>query len=268
MTTHSKSELSSILKKSEAHTKTCTIDNGITSCNYRVQVEKGFLTISVSSKMVKTAIKVFERFLLRMFKEGFSLTLDCDTHFHCPASAIIVDGEQVPVRLKEKRDLKRNYNGWGYNQYVPNGILVFDIYGGTSWNPTKVLMKAEGQEWEDAFDDIIPYLHIAAKRIKANRLEAEDWHRKMEEEERLRQEHEQAIEDRASIVKSIVKDIWLFDRAETIRRYCDMAEQRNISDDYLKKIEVARQIADWLDPTVDYEDELLSERYKPTSFLG
>ena len=93
-------ELQTILRKSETHALTCTIDYGITTAIFRSQIEKGYLTLSVSSKMVKKAIKVFELFIRRMYKEGFSLILNCDTHFHCPASAIVVDGEVIPLRLK------------------------------------------------------------------------------------------------------------------------------------------------------------------------
>ncbi len=262
------SELAAILKVSETHAMTCTIDSGITTSLVCRQIEKGHLTLSVSSKMVKKAIKVFELFLRRMFKEGFALSLDCRAHYHCPASAIIVDGEEIPVRLKEKRRLEFEYHGtWRYGQYVPTGILAFDIYGGTRWDATKVLMESEERKWDDVFDDIIPYLHRAAVRIKANRIATEEWHRKMEEEERRRREHEKIITDRASVVKAIMHDVKLYEKAETIRRYCNIAEPHLSSDGYREKIAIARQIADWIDPTTDYVDIILSERYNAEDFL-
>ena len=67
------SELSTILKKSEVHASKCTIDHGTSYGIYRIQTQKGYLTLSVSSKMLKQAIKIFELFLKRMFKEGFTL---------------------------------------------------------------------------------------------------------------------------------------------------------------------------------------------------
>ena len=248
-------ELQSILKRSEEHALTCTIDYGHSPGIFRRQIEKGVLTISVSSKMVKQAIKVYELFLRRMYKEGFSLVLNCNAHFHSPASAIVVDGEMIPIRLKEKR--------------LPgdNRVLALEIYGGTSRKVTKVLEETKNQKWEDSFEKVIPYLHGAAKRIRADRLEWEAWRRRMAEQERLRKEHEKLIADRASVVKSIINEVMLFERAETIRQYCDIVEQRMCKEDHEDRITIARQIADWIDPTVDYVDELLSERYNAEDFL-
>lgn len=262
------SELDSVLRKSEIHAMTCTIDYGTSTAIYRHQIQRGYLTIAVSSQMVEKAIKVFELFLRRMYKEGFSLILDCDSYIDCPASAIVVDGEMIPVRLKEKQILIRNYEGRReYNRYVPSGMLAMEIYGGTTQKATKVLMEKEGRKWKAVFEDIIPYLHSAAKRIKADRLEWEEWRRNMQEKERIRKEHEQMIKDRASIVESIMHDVMLYEKAETIRRYCDLFEPHVRSDVYRDKLATARQIADWIDPMNDYVDEILSEKYKVEDFL-
>ena len=268
MTREQKTELDAILKKSEAHALTCTIDRGITNAIYRYQIEKGFLTLSVSSKMVSKAIRVLELFLRRMYKEGFTLILDCRSRYHCPASAIVVDGEIIPVRLKEKRELQFKYYGTSrYGEHVPTGILALEIYGGTSWDATKVLVESEGKKWPQVFEEVIPYLHRAASRLKSNRLASEEWHRKMEEEERKRKEHEKMIKDRASVVESIMHDVKLYEKAETIRNYCNIAETHGSSDEDKARIATARQIADWIDPTTDYVDEILSEKYTAEDFL-
>lgn len=249
------SELQTILKRSEEHALTCTIDYGHSPGIFRHQIQKGYLTISVSKQQMKQAIKVFEVFLRRMYKEGFSLILNCDVYFHCPASAIIVDGEMIPVRLKEKKVAGNN------------GILALEIYGGTRRIATKVLEETKSQKWETLFEKVIPYLHSAAKRIREDRLKWEAWHRKMEEKERIRKEHEKLISDRASIVQSIISEVMLYKRAETIRQYCNIVEKGMYQKGSMERIAIARQIADWIDPTVDYVDKLLSERYDVEDFL-
>ena len=260
------SELDAILLKSEKHAMTCTIDGWQSYRIYEMQVQQGFLTLCVSSKMVKKAIKLYEVFIKRMFKEGFSLTLDNPSHFHCPPSAIIVDGEAIPVRVKEKRELK--LMDGGYNQYVPTGVLAIDIYGGTTWKATKTLVETEKCKWREVFENVIPYLRSAAVRIRKDRLETEAWQQKMREAELKRNEHRKMIEDRASVVKQIMKDVWLYEKAEIIRKYCKFAEQKLVcSDAYKEKMSVALQIADWIDPTIDYTDEILAERYKVEDFL-
>ena len=262
------SELSIILKKSEAHASRCTIDHGTSSSIYRTQTQKGYLTLSVSSKMLKQAITVFEMFLKRMFMEGFSLTLDYDEHFSCPASALIVNGEMIPVRVKEKFSYTTTYEYHrAWRESSPSGILALEIYGGTTGKLTKTLTERKDASWEVLFDDVIPYLRNAAERRKVARLEYEDWRRRMDAEIQERKAFEQKVRDRAAIAKSIVEDILLFERARTMKRYCDIVEQMPCTDEYRESLAIARSVADWIDPTKDYVDELLSTMYDVEDFL-
>ena len=259
-------DFDAILAKSEQHALKGTIDYGISKGIYHWQVQKGYLTLSVSSKMVKKAIKLYEAFFKRMFKEGFSLRLDNPSHYHCPPSAVIVDEEAIPIRVKEKRELK--IMDGGYRQYVPTGVLAIELYGGTTWKATKTLVETEKSKWNDVFENIIPYLRSAAVRIKKDRLEAEAWHQKWQEEHRKREEHEKMIRNRASVVKEIMKDVALYEKAEVIRRYSSFAAQKMVcSDDYKAKLAIAMSIADWIDPTIDYTDKILAEKYKVEDFL-
>ena len=268
MNTHSLSELNGILRMSEAHAMKCNIDGGITYRVFEEQIQKGYLTVSATKKMVKKAISLFGLFLRRMYKEGFSLILDCREHYHCPASAIIVDGEIIPIRVKEKHNFVMTKSGSSkHKTLIPSGKLAIEIYGGTGWNATRTLVKPEGSTWEKVIEDTIPYLHGAAGRIRKERLLQEEWKRKNDEAQRIRIEHNKAIADRATAVKQILEDVWLFERAELIKRYCDVVEQLTDSEGYRAKIQIAREVADWINPLSDYEDELLSERFRATDFL-
>lgn len=267
MKTFSAAELDGLLKKSEAHASTCTFDDYNTSCLVRHQIQAGYLTIAVSSKMVKRAVKVFELFLKRMFKEGFSLMLDCGQFYHCPASALVVDGEVIPIRVKEKLAFTTTVDSFGVNRRsYSSGELAVEIYA-SGRHPSKILTETANRKWDELFDSVVPYLKNASARLKAVHIEQEDRYRQMQERWRKQEEHEQMIKERASLAKSVLDDIWLYNRAEVIRKYCYMVEKKTLTDEYLKKLEVARAFADWLDPTVDYVDELLSERFKATDFL-
>ena len=72
---------------------------------------------------------------------------------------------------------------------------------------------------------------------------------------------------RAQRAKSILEDIRLFERAELMRKYCDIAEQRTNSEDYKQTLDIARSVADWIDPTKDYIDETLASRYEVSDFM-
>ena len=262
------SELSTILKKSEVHASKCTIDHGTSYGIYRIQTQKGYLTLSVSSKMLKQAIKIFELFLKRMFKEGFTLVLDYDDHSSCPASAIVVNGEMIPVRVKEKFAFTTVYEyGRAWRQSEPSGILVLEIYGGTTGKLTKTLCNNKDTSWEALFNDVIPYLRNTAERIRIARLEFEEWRKRMDEALQERKAREQIVKDRAAAAKSIIEDIRLYNRAETMRRYCDMVEQMECTNEYRELLTIARSVANWIDPTTEYVDEILSSKYTVEDFL-
>ena len=69
------------------------------------------------------------------------------------------------------------------------------------------------------------------------------------------------------IAKAVVEDIRLFERAEIMRKFCDNAERRSPSEEYKKVIAIARSVADWIDPTTDYKDTILAEKYRATDFI-
>ena len=54
-------------------------------------------------------------------------------------------------------------------------------------------------------------------------------------------------------------------QAGIIRQYCDTASLKGVYSD--EKLALALQFADWIDPTIDYTDEILPEKYKPEDFL-
>ena len=175
-------ELKSILKVSEAHALTCTLERGLSTHLFNRRIAKGYLSISVSEKKVKEAIRVFNIFLRRMFKEGFFLTLECDK-YHRPASALIVNGETIPIRVKEKYTFSEYRDRFGdrRREATLSGVLMLEIYGGEWWHSTKSLCATNNSSWEDLFNGIIPYLLKASNSIKELRLRYEEQARKRKE---------------------------------------------------------------------------------------
>ena len=126
---------------------------------------------------------------------------------------------------------------------------------------------------EDRFPEIYDWLKEDAQKEN-------DWKQecKLAEEKRIAQEKAQKeLEDRilvrAYYADSIKADIRKIDRAQSIRQFCTRLEKEEISkkgrvSEYTQmRIEVAHSVADWLDPFVDYVDELLAKKYKPEDFL-
>lgn len=257
-----------MLKKSEKHALEWSIERGTSNQYYQRQVENGFLSMTISSKMIKRAMKILERFLLKSYDAGFSLTVEHNI-FRAPASALVYDGEIVSFRLKEKQVSQPNRkDSYPSRILVPTGKLELELYAGYyEWKPSKLYADTDYTKLEDKIDDIVPYLKKAFEELKRIHEREEERRIEREEQARKKKEHEQALEERARQVKSIMRDIRLYDRARVIREYCDKVEPRVSSASYLKKIELARRFADWIDVTVDYTDEL-SERYSETDIWG
>lgn len=257
--------LPALLKRSEKHALEWSIERGAGNQFYHRQIEDGFLSMSVSSKTVKRAMRILEQVISRFYEAGFALTVERN-RYSTPASAVIIDGEVAPFRIREIQvshpNRKDNYPS---RILVPTGKLVLELYAGYfEWKPSKLYADTEYTRLEDKIDDIVPYLKGAIFEMKQIHAIEEERRKRQEEEKRLREEHEQRIHERAAQVKSIIRDIRLYDRARVIRDYCDMVEPI-ATQDYLRMIEVARRYADWIDVTVDYTDEL-SELYDITDF--
>ena len=102
---------------------------------------------------------------------------------------------------------------------------------------------------------------------KAHEAENELWQKQREEEEKMRKEKERILLERAALAKSVIEDIRLFERAEMMRKYCDIAGQRSPYEEYKKAIAIAQSVADWMDPTTDYTDPILAGSFQVTDFI-
>ena len=263
----SQGEVPSLLKKSEKHAIEWSIERDDNRNFYERQTEVGYLSMSVSSKTVKRAIGILERLISQFYEAGFALTVDRN-NYHSPASAILSEGEIVSFRIREKQVSQPNKkDSYPSRILVPTGKLELELYAGYfDWKPSKLYADTDYTKLEDKIDEVVPYLKKAIDELKEIHLREEIQRQEQEERARKQKEHEQALEERAKQVKSILRDIRLYDRARIIREYCDKVEPF-AAQGYLKKIELARRFADWIDVTVDYTDEL-SELYRKTDFWG
>lgn len=255
--TISKKELPALLKKSEQHANEWCYERSKYSNSYQHQIEKGYLSMSVSSKSVKRAVKILEQVLLRCFDAGFALTVERD-RYSMPASALLTDDEVVSFRIREKQTIRTDTkDGYRSRILVPSGRLELDLYAGDFyWKPSKYYEDTERTKLEDKIDGIVPYLKSAVQELKRIHLEEEKRQREKDEEIRKQREEQQKLNARANLLKSILKDITLYEKARVIKNYCDIVEPLVKSDTYRKKIELARKYADWINPLVDYSDDL------------
>ncbi|MBP5636090.1 MAG: hypothetical protein J6X25_01045 [Bacteroidales bacterium] len=265
---HTTEQLKIALKSSEAHAKTYAVKYYNIPSNYRRQNEPGFLAISASPKKVKEAVMMLGVFLTRLIQQGVSIDLDSPGSFGRPSSALVLEGKHFPLRIKEifaYQEVKHGHRT--STEKGPTGRFVIELYRCGSFKPAKTLTANTEEEMPYKADSILLYMKAEVEYDKAHREENERKWREWEEAERRRQEKERMLEERADMAKAVIEDIRLFERAETMRKFCDIAEQRSTSEDYKKVIAIARSVADWIDPTTDYTDTILAARYSASDFI-
>ena len=265
---HTTEQLKIALKSSEAHAKTYAVKYYNIPSNYRKQNEPGFLAISVSPKKVKEAVKMLGFFLTQMIQRGASIDLDTPGSHGRPSSSLVLEGKYFPVRIKEifaYQEVKYGHSSSSISK--PTGSFVIEIYKGGSHRPSKTLTANSEEELPNKADSVLLFMKEEIEYSKAHAAENELWQKQREEEERIRIEKENALQERADMVKAVIKDIRLFERAETMRKFCNIAEQRSSSEEYKKALAIARSVADWIDPTTDYTDTILAARYKASDFI-
>lgn len=267
-TIHTQEQLKLALSSSETHAKSCAFRDYNTKSLLYEQTKPGYLCISTSKPMVKPAIHVLSVFLGRMLQSGLTITLHASSGYHCPSSAIVVAEDLFPFRVREKLAFTYTHDHWGTSRSShPSGTLVLDLHTGSSYRPARTLTITDNPTLLTWADSLIPFMRHLASANAAARLAYEPIRLQLEEEERRRQAAHHLRRTRATRALSILPNLRLFERAELMRKYCNIALERTTSEEYKETLQIALSVANWIDPTTDYEDPILAGHYNVEDFL-
>lgn len=164
------------------------------------------------------------------------------------------------LRQLEKYEKEKSHS-WAYKprirkyDYVFNGKLRFNVFKDNCYNDSGNVLI------ENQLGNILIDLYEKSEVVRIDREAKEAAQRKAEEEERKREE----LARRKN--KEIGKTLALCNEAEdfiiacNIRAYANaMASKQNLTNDEQEWIEWALKKADWFDPIIAREDELLGKR--------
>ena len=164
------------------------------------------------------------------------------------------------LRQLEKYEKEKSHS-WAYKprirkyDYVFNGKLRFSVFKDNCYNDSGNVLI------ENQLGNILIDLYEKSEVVRIDREAKEAAQRKAEEEERKREE----LARRKN--KEIGKTLALCNEAEdfiiacNIRAYANaMASKPNLTNDEQEWIEWALKKADWFDPIINSEDELLGKR--------
>lgn len=163
-------------------------------------------------------------------------------------------------KLLEYEDEKKRYS-YAYKpkirkyDYIHNGKLKITFENG------EYIKETDKVKLEDRLGDILIKLYEKSERIRAERVARE------EETKRREEQRKREVEFKNKRKEEAIKTIDLVNKSEDyriaceIRNYIKAVELRgNFDEDTKKWIEWANKKADWFDPIIDVNDELLGKR--------
>lgn len=228
-----------------------------------------FLAEDISDESIPRACRIIDALIKAMEPLGCKLTDNLE---------FVINGETVGVSFSESQDKidhiptkeenrqlleyeekRRKYSYASKPQirkydYQYNGRLSLTI------NHQKSFRDCKTYRLEDRLGDMMLELYAAAEVLKQQRLAREEAERKRQEEERKKEERRKRYNtevDRTLALANIAED---YDIACKIRRYISAYEAAHPDEDISEWLEWAKAKADWYDPTISREDELLGKR--------
>ena len=137
---------------------------------------------------------------------------------------------------------------------VYNGKLRI-VFGGGPY-----IRDSESVKLEDRLGDILISLYEESESVRIAREKREEKERKRAEEERIREEQRQRKETEIEHTRELVNLAEDYRIATEIRNYIQAAVEKCGEGITLEWINWAERKADWYDPTIAREDELLGKR--------
>ncbi|RQD67429.1 MAG: hypothetical protein D5S00_10365 [Tindallia sp. MSAO_Bac2] len=238
--------------------------------NMRAMEAAPFLADTVSEETLPRVFLIFDALISVLEPLGCSLTDDLK---------FVVNGEKVAITIKEAKDKnehvltkednikllkyedeKRRYS-WASKPNIPKYDHVYNGRISMMINRNKWFRDTKTSVVEERLGDVLIELYEAADTIRRDHEAYLEAQRKRHEEERLEEERKVRYNnevDRTIALTNLADD---FDTAMKIRRYIAMVESAdNVDEDMKDWIEWAKAKADWYDPVVAKEDELLGTR--------
>ena len=188
----------------------------------------------------------------------------------------IVNEEQIPIQLYEKtKQIPNTETTYSKFIIVPSGRLKFVIPRKRLFHDTPICIEDTPTiKLEEKIIDIVAKIEIEAISIKEDREKLEGVRRQREEErkrkeleEQKKREKEEKREKERKQLKAAFISAECYSWANILRAYVEkyesfLKEKETINDEDKEKLHWLKRKIKWLDPFIEYDDELLTEKDK------
>jgi hypothetical protein len=214
------------------------------------------VSIYVEEPNYNRALRIMDTFVKLLRHRGHTFRRDRNNW----GPRIVVNDVEFHFHLREMQKRIPSDKPYNSSTYIPTGILVMKIGEGY-----------KAKEWKDGSVKLENQL---AKIVAKIELEAEvelKWREECrlhaiqrEEEEKIRKEFEARKQKELSKTRKFFSDAEKFDKATIYRNFIKATEQKAITEKNLTEelkdwLKWANDKANWFDPFINREDELLND---------
>lgn len=162
---------------------------------------------------------------------------------------------------KNKRVKRETKYSWDESDLVPTGNLSVKLdrtYPIMEWSDTKT------KPLEDKLADIISWIELKAKEDREHEIANQIWHEKQEIIQQKREELQKQKDKEIAMFENLFHTATRWHKSQYIRNYIKEFEEyttknNTLSEEQTKWIEWAQEKADWYDPFIEKEVELLED---------
>lgn len=213
------------------------------------------LDISVTKENLLRALRFFDTLIKVLKIRGYTIG------FSDKCTYVAIKGEKIEIRLREKNKITKETNnyGWTSNKYEPTGVLYFGVkasFNDKTWSDGE-------RKIEEVVSNIIAYIEVKGEELHQRTIEWENERRVREGEKQKRIKYQELQDAELTKFKDLLFDVERWKLLKDLRAYIDDFEsthnQLSQSDpEIIEKINWMKKKADWYDPLIGDQDELLS----------
>jgi hypothetical protein len=225
-----------------------------------IWTKAGELDIKVSPALMYRALKIMNRLIGEWKKRKHDFKNEGrDTY-------AMYGNEKVKILLRE-RTKRHNPTGKRFStEYIPTGQLYLKA-GNWSWAAKE--WKDGSRTLEEQIPDIIGHMEQLGKEQQEDTIKREKERQEENRMRQLRKEREQRQDEELERFRQLISQASRWHKAETLRKYIAAFENaaganHTMTAEIAEWLTWAKSKADWYDPFLNKEDELLNEADKET----
>lgn len=221
----------------------------------RLTISRDILDIAVASENIGRALRFMDTLIKALKARGHTIEANVFS------TSVVVKGEKIQIKLREKYKRVEKPNpkyDWDRFDYLPTGLFYFTMKADLD----EIKFKDGKKPIEELLSRILANLELSGIELKKKMMEYLRRKEEEKERERIRKEYEKRKEQELCDFKVLLKKSQRWDKAETLRRFIEASmsrfQEKGVCSDELKSwYEWAIRKADWYDPFIEAEDELM-----------